>query len=258
MLGALIVAAGLSTNAGAAAPTAKPGQLVIVASGGSHGLLTIKRATDLATADWSQTLPAGTVTSDSPYVGVQISKGHQVQFGFYIDHALASPVIFGQEHPRLAAGRYDITVISTRPVVIRLPITGSNRYTLKLSQRVAGARSEANAVPAPGVPLAFTSLATPITKTSTKLLIVTTTATAENASNTDLCLTTRQLPCAAGSADSGSGQGAAIINTAGSHEQVVLYVYPGDVPAGQYYATADQAVVGVQQTATLIVVTFGS
>jgi len=258
MLGAALAAVCLTTSASAAssAPTAKPGQIVIVASGQTHGTLIIKHTTELATVNWSRTLPSGTVSSASPYIGIQISQGRNVEFGFYVDRALADAVIFGPEHPRLAAGRYDVTVVSSRSAIIRIPINGSSRYTLKLNQHGTSARAEANAALTSGAPTDFASLSTRVTKTTTALLMLTTTATAENASNNDLCLTTRQLPCTVGSSDSGNGQESAIINTAASHNQAVLYVYPGNVPPGDYYATADQQVVGVQQSATFIVVTF--
>jgi hypothetical protein len=263
--GALAAAICLPTGATAApsVTAAKPGQLVINATGQTHGVLTIKHATSitlqLVNRNAALTLPDGTVTSTSPYVGVQIGQGHHVLFGFYLDHALPDVATFGDQHAKLAAGRYDVTVLSSKPAVVRIPISGSDRYPLALTQPGAGTRTQVNAATINGAqPIETARADTRMTAGSTALLFFATTGTAQNVADARLCLTTQRFPCAFGSTVGTEAQKLSAPSTGAGHTQASLRVYPGAVPPGTYSATADQEVVGVEQTAIFVVVTIGA
>jgi hypothetical protein len=241
-LGALVAAICLPTAATAASSaTAKPGQLVINATGQTRGVLTVKHATnitlDLVNRNAALTLPDGTVTSTSPYVGVQLSQGHHVVFGFYLDHALPDVTTFGDLHAKLAAGRYDVTVLSSKPAVLRIPISGSGRYTVALTQRAAGTRTQVNAATVNAAqPIEVARADTRMAAGSTALLLFATTGTAQNVTDARLCLTTQRYPCALGSAVGTEAQEFSGPASGAGHTQATLRVYPGAVPPGLYSA----------------------
>lgn len=263
-VGAFAAAVCLPTVATAASSaTAKPGQIVINATGQTHGVLTIKRATNLAldpkVSNGALAFPDGTVTSTSPYIGVQISQGHHVLFGLYVDHALQDVATFGDQHAKLAAGRYDVTVLSTKPATVRLPISGPGKYTVALTQPAAGTHTQVNAATVNAAqPVEVARADTRITAGSTALLFFATTGTAQNVADARLCLTTQRLPCAFGSAVSTEAQKFSVPSTGAGHTQATLRVYPGAIAPGLYSAAVDQEVVGVEQSATFVVVTIGA
>jgi len=262
-LGALLASTCLATGATAASgPTAKPGEILITATGSTHGTLTITHNTDLwleaVVTNWALALPRGTLTTLSPYVGMQISRGHHVIFGFYVDRDLPDVQMIGDYEPTLGPGQYEVTVLSARPAVIHIPIRGSDRHTVRLTQPRAATRTEVNPDSiAPGQPVNFATISTRVTTSSTELLLFASTATAENAHNADLCLTTKQLPCAAGSVSPAttSTRGYGLGATGEVLSQSALTLVPRTVPAGTFYAAADRQAVGVEHTATFIVVT---
>ena len=235
----------------------QPGMLTITASSRQHGVLNLKQSITIDAANWTRTLPAGTVSTTSPYTGVVISDGQSVIFGLYVDRELPFPLTFGKQHPQLRAGRYDVTVFSQSSVTLRLRITNSHaRYALRLTKKASGTRTVAAAGAAPAAPVGYTSLPMSVSASSVNLLVLTTTSLADNASNETVCVSDQRLPCEFSSIYSGNSSDLRIVSTQTGTEELALFTYPGDLPAGPYYATADYETVGVQQVAQFVVVSF--
>lgn len=256
LLAVAIAFALLSPRAWAASTTTHPPvwHLFVTATGQQHGTLTIKQAVTIVPPRPTQPMPPYDFSTRSPYFGLIISQRDRIVFGLYVDRALPIPVVFGDATPRLAPGQYDVTVLSPQRLVVQLQLTGARHdYRIRLDKPTVTSRTTTSANLAPDAPVIYASEPAAIHATTVTVIVLDVSMAFANAIKASECLVAQPVPCAPGSIGSGSDYSWGNTGTGRAINALIIGLH--NVVPGNYYATADAAMIAIPQRAQLTVFT---
>lgn len=256
LLAVLLLLGGGSVVARAAPST---GHLVLTGSRSASVSWTLRSTVHLDTREWFFGLPPGAVTRGGRLGGAVIRRGQNVVFAVVDDRDLAQPLVFGADDPVLVPGVYSVSLLADGPTTVSLPLRGSVGSHLRPAQPLSLSRRSLSALPKPRLPVVYASTPVAVGKHTLVVVGAHVSTWAGQVEVDDLCLSTRDELCAVvgvdGSGTGLTGLGAGPGSTGEGTQASALFYYPGDLGPGTYYASIDQATVGLVRDARLVVLT---
>lgn len=249
----------LSGSAFAVAPGLQAQRLTITGTSTGTTLWHLRSAVRIDTSSWNEGTPPGAIHRGGHVAGVLIRRAGQLVFGVIADVDIGDPILLGTENPSLAAGTYDVTLIADGPTTITLGLESARQGFLLSPGRAASVlRSSLDVRTARGA-LVYGSLMLPVSLRQFVLVASRTTTTAEQVADENLCLATRAEPCTAAMVDGTGVDGIGgprvrVGNVGSAYSVMALAVYPGEIGAGRFYATAERVAAGVTSSARLVTV----
>lgn len=244
---------------GALAKAPGVAHLVVRASASGRGTFAVTRTIRLPERYWGYDLPRGVIkTTPQTHAEVVISQDAGVYMGIVQDPELGHTVVFSNRDHVLLPGTYVVTVNTDHPVSIDLPLSSPGRsFVVTAGGRPRVARYTRPASIAPNVAVAFGSAPIRIRSGTVSVVALAYDQTDQQLDNGSVCITSQALPCEAGAVYGGAGIATfgGGVSTGSYRTSQLLFVYPGNAPDGNYYATGDEAGVGIQNNASLVVYT---